>query len=194
MYFFMLAAASFLAGIVINMVLKKSVSLLEQETEMIENTQMGFLKQLKLKYDNYLKAGRTINNIESFARKNIERYRFGGIRLASYEKASRLMSGLCLVFGICGALYDRSHVMEYLLVGFLAMYVVNGLRGLVDLKGRTGRITINIVDYFENRLQAATREAVVEPERNDKIEPPRRKALTDEENKVIKDILHEYFS
>lgn len=206
MYFFILAAGAFLVGIIINGILRNSVNELTREAEEIDHTNFTFFKQMKLKYENYLKMGHEINNIEAFTGKYLDKYKTHGIRLHSFEKASACAAGLCIIFGVCGALLDKSNAMEYLLAGFLAMYVVAGSRQLIDIPAKKKRITVNLVDYFENRFSAATletarpervkksiihdREKEVEfpenPNENVKVE------FSDEEKKLIDEILREY--
>ncbi len=167
MYFFILAAGAFLAGIIINGILRSCVNELAREAEEIDHTSFTFFRQMKLKYENYLKMGHEINNTEAFAGKYLDKYRRHGIRLQSFEKASACAAGLCVIFGACGALLDKSHALEYLLAGFLAMYVVAGSRQLIDIPAKKKRITINLVDYFENRFSAATMETC-KPERTNR--------------------------
>jgi len=48
MYFFILAAGAFLAGLMINSVLRQSVNELLRESEEIDHTGFAFFKQMKL--------------------------------------------------------------------------------------------------------------------------------------------------
>ena len=87
--------------------------------------------------------------------------------------------------------------MQYLLLGFLAMYVINGLKNMTDVRGNRRRITRNIVDYFENRFVAATEEPRAKYEESStksvmKEEKREVKSFTDEEKRIIDDILREY--
>ena len=93
MYFFILAAGAFLAGLMINSVLRQSVNELLRESEEIDHTGFAFFKQMKLKYENYMRTGREINNTEAFAGKYLDKYRCHGIRIHSYEKASMCAAG-----------------------------------------------------------------------------------------------------
>ena len=179
------------------------------ESDDIDHTGFAFFKQMKLKYENYMRTGREINNTEAFAGKYLDKYRCHGIRIHSYEKASMCAAGLCVIFGACGALLDKSHALEYLLVGFLAMYVVTGSRHLIDVAGKRRRITTDLVDFFENRFSAATAETVREAAPIRKADIPVRKGpddmgervkfhentqvtFTEEEKKLIDEILKEY--
>lgn len=196
MYFFIVAAAAFLTGLGINAFLRNRVNVLEKEAEEIDSTGFGFFKQMKLKYENYAKMGYEINNTTAFAEKYLDKYKVYGVKLASFEKISSFASGLCVVCGICGALIDRAHTIEYVLVGFLAMYIISGTRHMIDIPGKRKKITVNLVDYFENRYAAAG----LEPERN----PVRRtqsaaqteenvsREVSAEEKKLIDEILREY--
>ena len=209
MYFFILAAGAFLAGLMINSVLRQSMNELLRESEEIDHTGFAFFKQMKLKYENYMRTGREINNTEAFAGRYLDKYRCHGIRIHSYEKASMCAAGLCVIFGACGALLDKIHALEYLLVGFLAMYVVTGSRHLIDVAGKRRRITTDLVDFFENRFSAATAETVREAAPIRKADIPVRKGpddmgervkfhentqvtFTEEEKKLIDEILKEY--
>lgn len=209
MYFFILAAGSFLVGLMINGMLRRSMNELVRESEEIDHTGFAFFKQMKLKYENYLRAGREINNTEAFAGRYLDKYRSHGIRIQSYEKASMCAAGMCVIFGACGAFLDKSHALEYLLTGFLAMYVVTGSRHLIDVAGKRKRITTDLVDFFENRFSAATVEAVRETAPVRKVDIPARKGpddmgervkfhentqvtFTEEEKKLIDEILKEY--
>lgn len=210
MYFFVMAAAAFLVGILVNTSLRNAINELENDAASMESTGNIFLRQMKSKYKNYLKIGHEIHNTEAFAGKYLNKYKKHGISLRAYEKLSSFCSGVCVISGGMGALTDKSHAMEYLLIGFLAMYVIIGTRHMIDVSGKKKQITVSIVDYFENHLFAATLEAESvqaeenfdEPdpdyeEKNDSFfakEQPKDRFvdLTDEEKKVIDEILQEY--
>ncbi|MCM1307463.1 MAG: hypothetical protein NC223_02570 [Butyrivibrio sp.] len=195
MYFFIMAAAAFLIGLAVNTFLRKRMNELVREAEGIEHTGFGFFRQLKLRYENCLKMGHEISNTAAFAEKYLDKYKIYGVKLGSFEKVSAFASGMCVVCGICGALLDKSHTMEYLLVGFLAMYIISGTRRLIDIPGKKERITVNLVDYFENRFSAATAEPAVKQERepSETSRTERRaKEFSAEEKKLIDEILREY--
>ncbi len=160
MYFFIFAGIAFLAGIAVNNILRKITTELIEETEHIDTTSDSFFKQMKLRYENYIKIGHAINNTEAFAGKYLEKYKLHGISIHGYEKISAFTAGMSVVCGVCGALIDRTHAMEYLLTGFLAMYIITGTCKMLDVPSKRKRITLNIVDYFENRFYvAAAKEA-----------------------------------
>ena len=147
MYFFVLTGIAFLAGISLNNVLRKITIDLLEETESFEETTESFFKQMKLRYENCIKIGREINNTEAFVTKYLEKYKHKGMSLYGYEKLSGIMSGLCVVCGVCGALVDKNYAMEYLLCGFLAMYILSGTLRLLDIADKKKRITLNIYTY-----------------------------------------------
>ena len=196
MYFFILAGIAFLAGITINNILRKITVDLLEETEHFEDTSDSFFKQMKLRYENCLKIGHGINNTEAFAGKYLDKYKHKGISINGYEKLSGIMAGASVIFGICGALFNREFAMEYLLCGFLGMYIVTGYGKLLDVPGKRKRITLNIVDYFENRFYtAASMETHTEVHEDKEPEIKVSKevsTVSSEERKLIDEILREY--
>ena len=197
MLFFMVISAAFLAGIVVNGVLRNSIQELINDTEEMETTRNSFLKQMKLRYKNCMRIGHEIHNTEAFAGKYMEKYRNYGISIHGYEKIISVCSGLCVIGGVVGAFYDRAHTMEFLLLGFLAMYIVNGLKRMLDIYGKKRKITLNIVDYFENKYYAVTKENQEENhEENKKTQTMDKKVdeetFSEEEKRLIDDILREY--
>lgn len=195
MYFFILTGIAFLAGISVNNILRKITIELLEETERFEDTTEAFFKQMKLRYENCIKIGHEINNTEAFATKYLEKYKHRGMSIYGYEKLAGIMSGLCVVCGVCGALMDKNYAMEYLLCGFLAMYILSGTLRLLDISDKKKRITLNIVDYFENRFYpAASMEAESAVAEDVVTEPQVNKAqsVTVDERKLIDEILREY--
>ena len=195
MYFFVLTGIAFLAGISLNNVLRKiSMDLLE-ETERFEETTDSFFKQMKLRYENCIKIGREINNTEAFVTKYLEKYKHKGMSLYGYEKLSGIMAGLCVVCGVCGALVDKNFAMEYLLCGFLAMYILSGTLRLLDIADKKKRITLNIVDFFENRFyptKSVEAESAVSEDFSAKKATESENTVTLDERKLIDEILREY--
>lgn len=196
MYFFIFAGIAFLAGITINNILRKITGELLEETEHFEDTSDSFFKQMKLRYENCIKIGHNINNTEAFAGKYLDKYKHKGISINGYEKLSAIMAGLCVVCGIGGALVSKTYAMEYLLCGFLAMYIVTGYGKFLDIPEKRKKITLNIVDYFENRYYvAASKETgIVEEEAVETgnfVSKDAQKVSSDE-RKLIDEILREY--
>ena len=93
MLFFMVISAAFLAGIVVNGVLRNSIQELINDTEEMETTRNSFLKQMKLRYKNCMRIGHEIHNTEAFAGKYMEKYRNYGISIHGYEKIISVCSG-----------------------------------------------------------------------------------------------------
>lgn len=195
MYFFVLTGIVFLAGISLNNVLRKITVDLLEETESFEETTESFFKQMKLRYENCIKIGREINNTEAFVTKYLDKYKHKGMSLYGYEKLSGIMSGLCVVCGVCGALVDKNYAMEYLLCGFLAMYILSGTLRLLDIADKKKRITLNIVDYFENRFyptKSVEVESAVSEDFSAKKTAECENTVTLDERKLIDEILREY--
>ena len=197
MIYFMIIGTAFLMGIGAVAIISGMLHHLIQETEEMENTGNSFLKQMKLRYKNCMRIGHEINNTEAFAGKYMERYKSHGIGVNTYDKIASVCSGICVIGGLTGALMNREHIMEFLMLGFLAMYVINGMKRMVDIHSKKRRITRNIVDFFENRYYAATDEMKENGRNSDDImektmEKLDKREYTEEERRIIDDILREY--
>lgn len=197
MIYFIVIGAAFLLGILAAAILRGILRNLIAETEEMENTENNFLKQMKLRYKNCLRIGHEINNTEAFAGKYMDKYKNHGIGITTYEKIASACSLICVLGGLAGAFMDRKQSMEFLMLGFLSMYILNGLKKMVDLQGKKRRITRNIVDFFENRYYAATDENKdyanrAEDIKNRTMENFDKKDYTEEERRLIDDILREY--
>lgn len=194
MYFFMMNAVAFLVGMIGNGILRNDVNELLTEAEHIDNTRNSFFKQLKLRYENSIRLGHEISNTQAFADKYLGKYRCHGFTLEGIDKAVNFCGGLCVVLGLCGAMLNKNNAMEYLLVGFLAMYVVVGAKRMIDVPGKIRRTTVNIVDYFENRCFAVTSEINTPNIKkvSDEMTNMDSATLSDEEKRIIDEILREY--
>lgn len=197
MVYFMIIATAFLMGIGANGVLRGCLQGLIRDTEEMETTDNTFLKQMKLKYKNCIRIGHEINNTEAFAGKFMDKYRNHGVSMSTYEKIISMCSFACVVGGLAGAFMDRHHTKEFLMMGFLAMYVINGIKNMIDLSGKRRKITRNIVDFFENRFYAVTEEtpnntSYKEDVKEKTMHKLEQKTYTEEEKRIIDDILREY--
>ena len=85
---------------------------------------------------------------------------------------------------------ERKYMMEFLMMGFIAMYIINGLKKMIDVRSKRRQITRNIVDFFENRYYAVTEEKNDYSSTSDNVaektmEKLNNRVYTDEENKSI---------
>lgn len=197
MVYFLIIATAFLMGICADGILSGNLKELIDDTEEMENTDNTFLKQMKLRYKNCLRIGHEINNTEAFAGKYMDKYRSHGISFQVYEKIASVCSGICVIGGLAGAFMERKYMMEFLMMGFIAMYIINGLKKMIDVRSKRRQITRNIVDFFENRYYAVTEEKNDYSSTSDNVaektmEKLNNRVYTDEERRIIDDILREY--
>lgn len=197
MVYFLIIAAAFLMGICSDGILSGNLKELIDDTEEMETTDNTFLKQMKLRYKNCLRIGHEINNTEAFAGKYMDKYRSHGISFQVYEKIASVCSGICVMGGLAGAFMERKYMMEFLMMGFIAMYIINGLKKMIDVRSKRRQITRNIVDFFENRYYAVTDEKNDYSSTSDNaaektMEKLSNRVYTDEERRIIDDILREY--
>lgn len=197
MVYFLIIATAFLMGICADGILSGNLKELIDETEEMETTDNTFLKQMKLRYKNCLRIGHEINNTEAFAGKYMDKYRSHGISFQVYEKIASVCSGICVIGGLAGAFMERKYMMEFLMMGFIGMYIINGLKKMIDVRSKRRQITRNIVDFFENRYYAVTEEKNDYSSTSDNVaektmEKLNNRVYTDEERRIIDDILREY--
>ena len=197
MVYFLIIATAFLMGICADGILSGNLKELIDDTEEMETTDNTFLKQMKLRYKNCLRIGHEINNTEAFAGKYMDKYRSHGISFQVYEKIASVCSGICVIGGLAGAFMERKYMMEFLMMGFIAMYIINGLNKMIDVRSKRRQNTINIVDFFENRYYAVTEEKNDYSSTSDNVaektmEKLNNRVYTDEERRIIDDILREY--
>ena len=197
MVYFLIIATAFLMGICADGILSGNLKELIDDTEEMETTDNTFLKQMKLRYKNCLRIGHEINNTEAFAGKYMDKYRSHGISFQVYEKIASVCSGICVIGGLAGAFMERKYMMEFLMMGFIAMYIINGLKKMIDVRSKRRQITRNIVDFFENRYYAVTAERNDYSSTSDNVaektmEKLNNRVYTDEERRIIDDILREY--
>ena len=197
MVYFLIIATAFLMGICADGILSGNLKELIDDTEEMETTDNTFLKQMKLRYKNCLRIGHEINNTEAFAGKYMDKYRSHGISFQVYEKIASVCSGICVIGGLAGAFMERKYMMEFLMMGLIAMYIINGLKKMIDVRSKRRQITRNIVDFFENRYYAVTEEKNDYSSTSDNaaektMEKLNNRVYTDEERRIIDDILREY--
>ena len=197
MVYFLIIATAFLMGICADGILSGNLKELIDDTEEMETTDNTFLKQMKLRYKNCLRIGHEINNTEAFAGKYMDKYRSHGISFQVYEKIASVCSGICVIGGLAGAFMERKYMMEFLMMGFIAMYIINGLKKMIDVRSKRRQITRNIVDFFENRYYAVTEEKNDYSFTSDNVaektmDKLNTRVYTDEERRIIDDILREY--
>lgn len=197
MVYFLIIATAFLMGICADGILSGNLKELIDDTEEMETTDNTFLKQMKLRYKNCLRIGHEINNTEAFAGKYMDKYRSHGISFQVYEKIASVCSGICVIGGLAGAFMERKYMMEFLMMGFIARYIINGLKKMIDVRSKRRQITRNIVDFFENRYYAVTEEKNDYSSTSDNVaektmEKLNNRVYTDEERRIIDDILREY--
>lgn len=52
---------------------------------------------------------------------------------------------------------ERKYMMEFLMMGFIAMYIINGLKKMIDVRSKRRQITRNIVDFLKTDIMLLPR-------------------------------------
>lgn len=52
-------------------------------------------------------------------------------------------------------------MMEFLMMGFIAMYIINGLKKMIDVRSKRRQITRNIVDFLKTDIMLLPRKKTI---------------------------------
>lgn len=145
---------SILCRFMTGMLLKK----LMKEAENMSVTDNRFLKQCKLKFQNYYELNGGSVNAEAFVGKMLQNVRLGkcSLRLLNFMAGQLLLlSVFADGIGVCvGLAYGETlgEILPYYLLAFFSLYLFFSVSGLIDVQGRQEALRITMVDFLENRM------------------------------------------
>lgn len=121
-------------------------------------TDNRFLKQCKLKFQNYYELNGGSVNAEAFVGKMLQNVRLGkcSLRLLNFMAGQLLLlSVFADGIGACvGLAYGETlgEILPYYLLAFFSLYLFFSVSGLIDVQGRQEALRITMVDFLENRM------------------------------------------
>ncbi len=210
----------FAIGVISQILLGITYSSMLAVTQEIGRTRKRWLLTLKKKYQNYGKLGVQVQDIDSFVGRQLEKQKILIFRLSTWEVIVRQMMNLCMLIGLYGALYsifvgrDLQIVYTSILTGLLLAGTLNILQNIFQVSKKKENISYNIKDYFENilknhlfadeteniygrrkRMSAAEEERMSEvaTARMKKEESRAKARVTREEEKLVEEVLKDYF-
>lgn len=151
---FVLIVLSILCQIIIGVLYQK----LLKETENMAVTENKLLKQCKLKFSNYFELNEGNINIPVYVDKFMPTLRFAGISLTVMGHLSGqllLLSMFAAGLGACEGIINGKtlgELLPYYISSMFGLYVYFSVASLVDIKGRSQQLRINLIDYLENHL------------------------------------------
>lgn len=128
------------------------------EAENMSASGNRFLKQCKLKFQNYYELNGGVMNVGVFVDRALRGLRVGRMRLRTLD----LLSGQCLLLAVfsCGAGAclgiaggeTLRQVLPYYLLACLTLYLHFSVSGLIDVPGRRQELQTVMTDFLENRM------------------------------------------
>lgn len=128
------------------------------ETDNMSATDNKILKQCKLKFVNCYQMNQGVPNIPVFVDKFINRIKLGWFTIPTLGHLSgqiMLLSVFTAGVGACRGIIKGSSITEILpfyIISFSGLYLYFSISTIVDIKGRTRILKVNIVDYLENHM------------------------------------------
>lgn len=182
------------------------------ETENMSATNHKILKQCKLKFINCFQLNQGVSNVSIFVDKFIHRMKFGWFHVPTLNHLSgqlMLLSVFCAGIGVCKGIsrgYNIYEVLPFYIISFGGMYLYFSVTSIVDIKGRTQILKVNIIDYLENHmmnrllLSEGTKEELLQQEnaleQKTRFQEKENTApvFSKKEEKELEELLKEFFA
>ncbi len=128
-------------------------------SESMATTNTNWMKNMKLRFETSYQLKIGVNNVDIFVDKHVNRSKFCGILLSTWENLSGQTITLCLVTGtfagISGLVYHcgAGRVLFTFFVGAWTAIIVNIVDNVVNIPAHKQLLRLNLKDYFENYLK-----------------------------------------
>lgn len=150
----LLLVFSILLQIIIGVLFQNMIT----ETDNMSATDNKILKQCKLKFANCYQMNQGVPNISVFVDKFINRIKFGWFTIPTISHLSgqlMLLSVFTAGVGACRGIikgYSITEILPFYIISFSGLYLYFSISSIVDIKGRTRVLKVNIIDYLENHM------------------------------------------
>ncbi len=127
-------------------------------TENMGLTTKKNLKNLKTKFENSFKLNMSVNHIDAFVDKNMDKQKFMGISLHLWNKLNWQLCMLCALIGMAGTLYEilNHHESQKIAITFtytiFVLTISLFLEASFSMEERKHMMSANMKDYFGNYL------------------------------------------
>lgn len=128
-------------------------------SDSMSNTKKRWMKQMKLKFETCYQLKIGVNNVDVFVDKYVNRRKFCGILLSTWERISGQTVSACLltgsIAGVLGILYDCGwkQTLFTFFTGLWTSLIVIIVDNIVNIKDHRTLLHLNLNDYFENYLK-----------------------------------------
>lgn len=205
-----------LLGVISWVILEISYFSMARATDKIGKTKKKWLVSLKKKYEDYHNMNVKVNNVNTFVERLFRKKRILGLRIPFWRTLGKLSIAGCAIIGAAGALYATQsgesieNVFITYLIGVTASLCLSFLNTFLREEEKRHNIIINMNDYLENVLDNSieglgTTEDAEERSKNRrrimryaKEHSPKKKrkveSITPEEERLLEDVLQEFFA
>lgn len=128
-------------------------------SESMATTNTNWMKNMKLRFETSYQLKIGVNNVDIFVDKHVNRSKFCGILLSTWENLSGQTITLCLAVGtfagVSGLVYNcgAGRVLFTFFVGAWTAIIVNIVDNVVNIPAHRQLLRLNLKDYFENYLK-----------------------------------------
>lgn len=205
-----------LLGVISWTILEISYFSMARATEKIGKTKKKWLISLKKKYEDYHNMNVKVNNVNTFVERLFRKKRALGLPIPFWRTLGKLSIAGCAITGAAGALYASQsgdtieNVFITYLTGITAALFLFFINTFLREEEKRHNIIVNMNDYLENVLDNSiaglgTIEDAEERKKNRRRimryareHSPKKKrkeeAITPEEERLLEDVLQEFFA
>ncbi|MCR5837222.1 MAG: hypothetical protein K6G88_12000 [Lachnospiraceae bacterium] len=203
-YFLWSMGSIFLFGIVSGMVTLSIYRSLREEAGQMGKSDMVVLKQIKMKYEQFIIINGSVLNTYRMVERYIRNYKAWKVRISSWRKlinACELL--LIMVSGVTGTIlyaanHDKEKVMMIIVVGGFLAYALFMYERLIKIEDKEKDLVCYITDYLDNTLNTKAQRTVRtectvrDIEKRMEEEKARIRENKRKQEKVLSDILDNY--
>ncbi len=203
-YFLWIVGSIFLFGIVGATLTLSIYKTLKREASRMNNSNIKVLKQIKMKYEQFILINGSMINTYRMVERYIRNYRVGKIRISEWRKivnACELL--LIMVSGMAGAILytanrDREKAVLIVIIGGFLAYALVLYERLIKVEDKEKDLVCYITDYLDNTLNTKSKRiertecTVKDIERRMEEERERIKEKKRMQEKLISDIMDSY--
>lgn len=128
----------------------KGLMILYNESLSMTVSNHPFIKQIMLRRENGMRINNNVRNTYIFVLKNMERYKYLNLSINDYIKTAWLLQLMCVMLGLISGIIKEN--MWYTAYGCVCAIAVACVGKIEDVELRQQQVVVNIVDYFDNVL------------------------------------------
>ncbi len=134
------------------------------------NSENKLLKLMRLRFETCYQLKLKVNNVDNFVDKYVNRHKFLGIFLCTWERICGQMIALCMTIAIVGsfmAYYFNCGQQAFLYtlgMGIIVVTVLIATQVILDISKKKQFLYCNVKEYLENYLKAKLENELLSPE------------------------------